>query len=252
MNIDYPTNNVEQLKFLWKEAFGDGDEFLDMFFEKVYSPQKCRAVYEDGQTASALYWFDAEYQNKKLAYIYAVATLKKFRGKGICQALMTDTHKLLKESGYDGALLVPGSESLFEFYGKMGYETTCRINKFTAFASYEKVEIQKISKEEFAHLRKMYLPAGGVIQENENITFLSELYGLYAGEGFVMAANVKDGIMHCAEFLGNEKLCPKVLKSLGCSKGYFRTPNGSIPFAMYLPFNRENICHPNYFGLAFD
>ena len=98
----------------------------------------------------------------------------------------------------------------------------------------------------------MYLPASGVIQENENITFLNELYGLYAGEGFVMAANVKDGIMHCAEFLGNEKLCPKVLKSLGCSKGYFRTPNGSIPFAMYLPFNRENICHPNYFGLAFD
>lgn len=252
MNIDYPKNNAQQLKNLWKEAFGDGDEFLNMFFEKVYSPRKCRAIYEKSHTVAALYWFDAEYQSKKLAYVYAVATFKKFRGKGICQALMTDTHKLLEESGYSGAVLVPGSESLFEFYGKMGYKTTCHINKFIAFASEEEVEVQKISKEEFAHLRKMYLSEGGVIQENENIIFLNELYGLYAGEGFVMAANVSEGILHCAEFLGNEKLCPKILKSLRCSKGNFRTPNGSIPFAMYLPFDSESTSPPNYFGLAFD
>ncbi len=252
MNIDYPKNNIDDLKKLWNEAFGDGNDFLNMFFEKIYSPERCLVAYENKQTAAALYWFDTEFQGHKLAYIYAVATFKSFRGKGICQKLMADTHSLLKEKGYAGSVLVPGESSLFDFYGRMGYKAVCHINKFTVAASGEKINVKKTDKSEYTCLRKKYLPSNGIIQENESIDFLNELYGLYAGDDFVMAANVKDGVLHCAEFLGNDKLCPGITESLGCSTGNFRTPGDSIPFAMYLPFSSANISVPGYFGLAFD
>ena len=50
-----------------------------------------------------------EKSNHRIAYIYAVATAKKFQRKGICHKLMEETHKDLSAYGYEGAILVPGN-----------------------------------------------------------------------------------------------------------------------------------------------
>ena len=42
---------------------------------------------------------------------------------------MTHTHQYLKASGYAGAILSPAEESLFHFYGKMGYKTCAYANE---------------------------------------------------------------------------------------------------------------------------
>ena len=81
MIIDYPAENaIPQLRGLWKEAFGDEDAFLDAFFATGFSPDRCRCVTVDGQLAAALYWFDCSWEEKPLAYLYAVATGKAYRG----------------------------------------------------------------------------------------------------------------------------------------------------------------------------
>jgi hypothetical protein len=78
MNINAPTLDlIPALRGLWKEAFGDSDDFLDMFWRTAFSYDRCRCVTVDGEVAAALYWFDCECRGERVAYIYAVATAKK-------------------------------------------------------------------------------------------------------------------------------------------------------------------------------
>ena len=117
MTIDAPkTSHIPALKQLWQEAFGDDDAFLESFFSVAFSPNHCRCLFLSGQVAAALYWFDCSWKEEKVAYIYAVATDKAFRGRGLCSALMKDTHKHLFSQGYRGAALVPGNQGLFQLY----------------------------------------------------------------------------------------------------------------------------------------
>ena len=68
------------LRQLWQEAFRDDDAFLDKFFSTGFHPNRCRVVMQNGRAAAALYWFDCQWEDKKLAYLYAVATAKSQQG----------------------------------------------------------------------------------------------------------------------------------------------------------------------------
>ena len=65
---------INELKQLWHLAFGDGEEFIGLFFQTAYDPEKCLYLTEEGRITAALYWLDCEFQGQKQAYIYAVAT----------------------------------------------------------------------------------------------------------------------------------------------------------------------------------
>lgn len=251
MKIDFPQREqLPQLRSLWREAFGDGDEFLDLFFESGFSPDRCRCVTLDGQIAAALYWFDCLCDGRKIAYLYAIATRKSCRGKGLCAALMADTHTLFTQKGYAGAILVPGDEGLFRMYGKMGYETCSHISQKPFASNGKPLALRSVGREEYARLRRQLLPAGGVIQEGENLTFLEKLTAFYAGDGFVLCADTENGRVWAPELLGDHEAAPRILAALGAVEGSFRFPGTDRPFAMYRPLT--DAAAPRYFGLAFD
>ena len=243
MRIDYPEESrIPALRQLWQEAFGDTDTFLDKFFATGFSADRCQCCIADDTLAAALYWFDCRLDDRPIAYLYAVATKKAFRKQGLCRKLMDNTRQLLASLGYAGILLVPGEPGLFAMYEAMGYETCCHVREFTCRRSEESVALQVISPEEYAARRREFLPAGGVVQENENLQFLQSISTLYAGDGFLYAEG--------AELLGNTDAAPKILAALGKEKGSFRCPGKEKPFAMYLPLAEG--AAPSYFGLAFD
>ena len=261
--------NIGQLRALWKNAFGDSDAFLDMFFDNAYHPSRCHYIKMDDKIVSALYWFDCMYLEHKLAYIYAVATDSNYRGQGLCHTLMNETHQHLKSMGYAGALLVPGSQSLFQFYANMGYEIATYVDEFaydlTASASSDTLQaaayisddsdmslaIRKVSIKEYEVLRRRFLPEQGVLQEGENLDFLAAQAEIYAGEDFLLACQKDGDVLHVLELLGNHSIAPSILHSLQCKKGSFRTPGTEKPFAMCYKLE-ESLILPEYFGLAFD
>ena len=252
MRIDYPQENqLNDLKKLWQEAFGDEQAYIDCFYDTAFSPDRCRCVTVEDQLAGGLYWLDCRCHDVPMAYLYAVATDKKFRNQGICHALMEDTHRLLKELGYAGAILVPGEESLFKFYAAMGYETCGGMIQFTCKAE-DPIPLQEISAMEYAQLRRERLPAGGVIQEGENLAFLATQAELYIGQNCLLAA-VRDGnALRGLELLGDHQTAPAIVQTLGYAMGYFRIRGQSRPFAMYRPLGSSTLAAPTYFGLAFD
>lgn len=245
MDIKHPTlEQIPQLRQLWKEAFGDTDAFLDCFFSTAFSPDRCLCATVDCQVAAVAYWFRCG----KYAYIYAVATAKKHRGKGICHALMEQIHHILAQEGYCGCILVPGDEGLRQFYGRMGYEDFGGIMEFECESGIP-LPLRKIDVAEFVALRQKYLPDGGVMQDGENMAFLSHWASFYQGEDFLLAATQEDDILRGLELLGNQNAAPGIVAALGAKCGTFRTA-GITPFAMWLPLCSKKA--PTYFGFAFD
>ncbi len=245
MQIDRPTpSQLPGLRQLWQEAFGDDDRFLDAFFATGYSPNRCRCVTLDGHLAAAVYWFDCTWQNKRVAYIYALAVRESHRGQGLAHSLMAHVEGLLKRQNYAGVLLVPGTEALFAFYGKMGYISINCAEKITVSPS-SPIPVRKIDRAEYDRFRKALLGQNGVFLDSEGCCFLSSCWQLYAGNRWVLAGLDNGTTFFGMELLGDASAAPGILAALGKEKGTFRIP-GSQPFAMYKPLNSPEI--PDYFG----
>lgn len=241
---------LSQLRQLWQEAFGDSEETIKDFFATGFCPDRYHYICHGDTPVSALYWFDCQLEGQKIAYIYALATRKSHRGQGLAHRLMAETHEILKEQGYAGSVLVP-AEGLSPFYAEIGYRTVGYIHPFICQAGGEPVALREIDTDEFARLRRKYLPAGGVLQEGPALDWLHTYAKFYAGEDFLFSAATEGDTLLVQEFLGNTAPAQGILVTLGLTSGRFRTPGTGQDFAMFLPLTPD--CPtPSYFGLALD
>lgn len=252
MTVDYPSAElIPGLRALWKEAFGDEDVFLDAFFTHGFSPRRCRCIAEGDRVLAALYWFEVTCAQQRFAYLYAIATAKSHRGRGLFSALLADTKQLLADEGFHGILLVPETEALGRMYEKFGFSACTAMDKFPVAAGNAAVEMREIGPAEFARLRCDLLPPGGVVQEGETLAFLASQCHFWAGEGWLAVGQVYDGKLACAEFLGDRAAMPGLLRALDVPEGQFRVPGREQPFAWLLPLH-DGCVRPAYFGLALD
>lgn len=242
---------IAELQKLWQEAFGDSPEVVETFFATAFSEDRYHCILENGTPVSAVYWFDCQLAEHKIAYLYAVATAKSHRGKGLARKLLEHTHAILQDKGYAGAVLVPSNEQLFAFYEKLGYRVATKVAGFSAVATDLPVFINEISPAEYAALRRMYLPAGGVLQEQETLSYLATYAKFYKGEDFLLSATKAKDTLLVHEILGDTNCCGNILSALNLHQGTFRAPGAGRDFAMFLPL-LPHCPTPSYFGLALD
>lgn len=252
MKAEHPSSgHISGLRSLWKEAFGDTDAFLDLFFGLAYDPDRCLCIAVQGRPAAALYWLDMDCAGQKFAYIYAVATARDCRGQGFCRQLMADAAEVLKENGYHGALLVPQDEGLRTMYARMGYRDAAPIDVLFCAAADVPIPIKEIGAEEYAALRSSLLPEGSVELGEKALAFLSALARFYAGDGFLAAVSREAEHLRILEYLGDRRLIPGLIAALGAREATLRTPGSTKPFAMYLPLTADCTA-PTYYPFAFD
>lgn len=252
MNFEHPAEGeVQQLLQLWKAVFGEYDGFWELFRDVAFLTDHSRCITENGQVTAGLYWFDCCCAGDKIAYIYAVVTDPRHRGKGLCRKLMEDVHRILKEQGYASAMLVPADEGLRNMYQKMGYDDCTSVEKRACEAGEHPVEIRTVGIEEYASLRRKFLPKNGVLQEGIQLPFLATQTQLLAGQDFLLAAWLEGNVLHGMELLGNADAAPGILRALGCEKGTFQIPGTDKPFAMIHKLHIMAVT-PKYFGFSFD
>ncbi len=119
--------DMAALKEVWSASFPGDEAFSEWFLKCVYAPENV-LVYEDGGRAAAMLHLRpvtlrAGGEALTAAYVYAVATLPSFRGKGVAAALLGGAEDLSRARGASYLMLVPQSESLFEYYRRQGFET---------------------------------------------------------------------------------------------------------------------------------
>lgn len=238
-----------QLKQVWRGSFADPEEAIESFFRYGYSPNRCRYLEVDGRIVSALYWFDCLWEEKPLAYLYAVGTLPQHRGNGYAAQLIRSTHEVLKAAGYYGAVLKP-AEGLFPYYERLGYTTCGWVDKPLITACGDASAIKELDADVYAALRRQYLPHGGVVQEGDVLVFLQQYARFYEGPGCVLCAGREEKAVF--EFLGDIRVLPGVLQALQIPCATPITPGASTPFLMYCPFTPKSEAFPKYLGLSLE
>ena len=122
--------HLDKMKALWRDTFGDTDEFIDLFFEKFYRPRKTFLRFEGDTLVSMLFYMDLQVKldgrRLKTAYLYGVATKLTERRQGHFTALHNELLSELREKKYDIIITIPENDSLFSFYKELGYTLPLR------------------------------------------------------------------------------------------------------------------------------
>jgi len=117
--------DLEDMISLWQTTFQDSDEFVYLFFNRVYKPENTLVIKKDNKIISALQMipYDVKTEGGVIpsVYICGVCTLTMERGKGFMSILMSDAFDLMRQRGYGIATLIPAHPWLFDIYRKYGF-----------------------------------------------------------------------------------------------------------------------------------
>lgn len=249
MIIDNPSpKDIPALRRIWQQAFGDTDEFLDGFFETGFAFDRCWCVFQGQEPVAAVYVFPCGWQEKKVAYLYALAVEKSHQKQGLSRLLLSDVHTKLHRAGYAGAIMEPATDSLRRYYETMGYRSFGGRQSREYAAQDPAQSITQLPPLAYELARRTLLPAGGITQEGAFTVMLQKYARCYGGDGFVATLSCEEPFV--LEFLGDERKIPGFLKSLQIERAMVRLPGGQ-PTAVYLDFaGGEEL--PAYFGLPMD
>lgn len=126
-------SDLPQLISLWQEAFGDTEEEALFYFQHRHQHQNM-LVFEMGSEISGMLsmlpvHLHSPKQIISARYVFAVATKKARRGQGISTRLLEAAHQKMQREGSSASILVPAESSLFEYYGKRGYQTGFQVDQ---------------------------------------------------------------------------------------------------------------------------
>ena len=116
------TSEQRQMRQMWHDIFGDEIAEIDTFLIR-HSEAIPMIHKEDDRVVSMLYIVPLQMWGQSVAYIYAVATLPEYRGRGIASKLLSDALRYVDECGeFDCAALIPSSTESKRLYERLGFE----------------------------------------------------------------------------------------------------------------------------------
>ena len=237
---------------LWREAFADSEEFIFDFFKNY--KDTILAYKENGELLSMLSIMPVAWGNKKGRYIYAVATDKKARSRGLSTALLEAAKKYILKNGEEFLVLLPQNESLYEFYKKRGFHTKNCIKKYEVLKSeIQKSEenSEKITEDEYYNLRKKFIGNNLIEWSNDD---LNNIKNFYNGE-FLRSKNkesaaflVKEkNTLYIKELLSEDDNIAEFVNGYDFDK-VIVTKKGNAPYIMVWPEIKEDV----YFNIVID
>ena len=89
----------EQTKRLWKASFDDTDNFVELYFDRVFHTDINHTIEYEGRVVAALqaipFLFKTGDKILKTAYLSGITTDADYRRQGIMRRLLDDTHRKL-------------------------------------------------------------------------------------------------------------------------------------------------------------
>jgi GNAT superfamily N-acetyltransferase len=115
----------QQVIDLWRRCFDDSDEFVDLFFSRVYKDENELTIDKEGKVISALQIipYTMTFWGKEISvgYIYGACTDPSERGMGHMTHLVNEAFQIMKDREVALAVTIPANEGLFELYRKSGF-----------------------------------------------------------------------------------------------------------------------------------
>ena len=170
------------LRNLWQEAFGDPEEITNQFFDLAFARDRSLILEVEGAPAAGLYWLPASFGIRRVAYLYAVAVSRAFRGQGFGSLLIQRACDIMESQGYEGVLLSPSEEGLFWFYGRLGFIPCCKKRRFCDLPVGT-----VLSPGEYESRRQAFLQPEDAVLSGPGVALFGESGGFFAFPGGVYA-----------------------------------------------------------------
>lgn len=115
----------QQIIDLWRLSFNDSEEFIRLYFDRVYKEENTLVIEKNGQVVSALQMlpYTMTYYGTEIsvAYISGACTLPSMRGKGLMRQLLQNAFEEMKYRSVAITALIPAEPWLFDYYQEQGY-----------------------------------------------------------------------------------------------------------------------------------
>lgn len=141
----------QELMKIWKEVFMDSDDFIQLFFDRVYREENVQWIKEDGRIISSLHMVPYKMAYKGIeipvSYICGAATDPAARSKGLMKQVLNQSFTAMKKRGIPLAVLIPAEDWLYDYYQRIGFtdvfhQTIQVINRETIMEPQVPVTVQ--------------------------------------------------------------------------------------------------------------
>lgn len=212
--------DIVSLKELWIEVFKDKEIAVDLFFERIFNTDISYVAVDNEKLVSMLYLLPALVNGHKACYLYAAATDESYRGQGIMGNLI---NYALDNSDAELCVALPASESLYDFYGKFGFE---KLTSNTACLSREEVTalakpypLSDLFISGYAGVRNRVLKDNFLFWNNNHIDYAFEYNKIYGAKviksnfGYAIAYE-EDEVCIVLEIIAAEQNIPNLLTDI--------------------------------------
>lgn len=174
---------VESLKELWQKAFGDERAYIDFYFEHRFQEVDTYVCLVENQIVSMATFMPVTYIGKEAVeakYVYAVATVQKYRNRGYASTLLKQVAEKLQMP----LILQPGNPSLISYYEKIGFKKAFEICEVELKCNQCEEIFSQVSG---TKQLKPFKEAGmkGIITECDEFTYLNIRDKKLSGPGYV-------------------------------------------------------------------
>ena len=241
-------SDIPALKAMWTQAFGDPEELMDGFFSLLDGAGFGLVCRDGGRAVSMAYVLEGlSCGDRRCAYIYAVATLEEYRGRGLGAELMSACREKAMLRGSGVICTCPAEPSLYDWYAKVldmapvAYADERLFDKLSStdlsVASLSAKEYGDLRERHFAGKPHVSFPAGFLAMEEMLCRVCGG--GLCRVGGGAAACYPEDGVLVVRELLCEEAKYEAVVSALtskfGCLSARVRVPGLAAPCIAAVP-----------------
>lgn len=251
----------EQIENIWETCFGDEKEYIRFYMEHRMTEENMLIIREEGKAVSMAsflpvrYLCDGEYVDAR--YVYAVATLPEYRGRGLAKRILT----FAQEHYGQPLILAPAEESLMRYYETLGFQKafpdtresmkdTLTALEWTGDEDTD-VALKPLTAQEYVQIRDEKCEREGYVRWDEDaVGYAMALCERYGGGAVAVESVVEKTDILMYEKEGDtlviiettletevlQELLPRLLKKTGTSGAIY----GQMPGMIWLPKEMEN------------
>ena len=109
-------SDVDQLKSIWMNTFGDTSDYVDLLFENYFDSDCCLCAVNNGNIVASLtgipYDFKIGCKIVKGLYLCGLSTDIAFRRRGIMRRMISEIENHCRMNGFYMTFLIPADDDL--------------------------------------------------------------------------------------------------------------------------------------------
>ena len=167
--------NREEIHKIWETCFGDEAELVDFYLDKRMTEDNMLLICQDGHAVSMASFLDINVRDgeewKPAKYVYAVATLLEYRGRGYAGKILKKAEEIFNMP----LVLVPAEKELVGYYRKVGFTEAYPSERLLekqdvpelSAAELNSYSVEEITAAEYQKIREQKLMRDGFIAWDE-------------------------------------------------------------------------------------